>query len=143
MHRLRCLVVIGVLVVAVSVVGAAPAVAAKGGNSANAKLCQKGGWQNLFQSDGSGFASEGDCVSYGAHGGTIFTSAGQAVCTADGGTFVPDGGPPIIWQCNLYPSGTNEQILANACFADGGNVLATRADPPLSTTTKSAVCAPA
>ena len=143
MHRLRGIVVIGALAVAVSVVGAGPAVAAKGGNSANAKLCQKGGWQNLFQSDGSRFASEGDCMSYGAHGGTILTTppfAGQAVCVADGGTFVPDGGSPAIWQCNRYRSGTDEQILANACFADGGNVLATRADVD---DTRSAVCAPA
>jgi len=143
MHRLWCLVTIGALAVAVSVVGAGPAVAAKGGNSANAKLCQKGGWQNLFQSDGSRFASEGDCMSYGAHGGTILTTppfAGQAVCVADGGTFVPDGESPVIWQCNRYRSGTDEQILANACFADGGNVLATRADVG---DTRSAVCAPA
>ena len=47
MHRLGCVVVIGALAVAVSVVGAGPAVAAKGGNNDTAKLCQKGGWKAL------------------------------------------------------------------------------------------------
>jgi hypothetical protein len=43
---------------------------ADGGNSANAKLCQKGGWQTLYNSaTGAGFSSEGACVSYGAKGG--------------------------------------------------------------------------
>ena len=43
----------------------------KGGNSANAHLCQKGGWIKLQRSDGTKFANHGACVSYGAHGGTI------------------------------------------------------------------------
>ena len=34
-----------------------------GGNSANAKLCQKGGWQNLVRSYGSSFANQGKWVS--------------------------------------------------------------------------------
>ncbi len=50
----------------------APLVAAKnGGNSANAKLCQNGGWMGVQGSDGTLFAGQGECVSYGAHGGTI------------------------------------------------------------------------
>jgi hypothetical protein len=45
---------------------------AAGGNSANAKMCQKDGWQTAQTSAGGTFASEDDCVSYGAHGGTVF-----------------------------------------------------------------------
>jgi len=45
---------------------------ARGGNSANAKLCQKGGWQTLQSSTGGTFTSEEACVSYGALGGTLF-----------------------------------------------------------------------
>lgn len=41
------------------------------GNSHNAQLCQQGGWQNLERSNGTLFANDGACVSYGAHGGTI------------------------------------------------------------------------
>jgi hypothetical protein len=49
----------------------AAAALAGGGNSANAKLCQKGGWQTLVRSDGSSFANQGACVSYAAQGGTL------------------------------------------------------------------------
>ncbi len=50
-----------------------PASAAPGkGNNDNAKLCQKGGWEELQGGeDGTSFASEGACVSYGAQGGTV------------------------------------------------------------------------
>jgi hypothetical protein len=51
-------------------VGAAAAVAG-GGNSANAQLCQMDGWMNLLRSDGTGFGNTGECVSYGAQGGTL------------------------------------------------------------------------
>jgi len=54
-------------------VGVASATAAGGGNSANAKLCQKNGWQTLARSTGQPFANEQDCVSYGAKGGTYGT----------------------------------------------------------------------
>lgn len=36
------------------------------GNSTNARRCQKGGWLTLVRSDGTGFASQGECVSYAA-----------------------------------------------------------------------------
>jgi hypothetical protein len=48
---------------------------AGGGNSANAKLCQKGGWQNLMNSNAAQFTSEDQCVSYGAHGRSIYALA--------------------------------------------------------------------
>jgi hypothetical protein len=46
---------------------------AGGSNSANAKLCQNGGWQTLHRVDGSSFADQGACVSYAAQGGTFVT----------------------------------------------------------------------
>jgi hypothetical protein len=48
---------------------------AGGGNSANAKLCQKGGWQNLMSSNAAQFTSEDQCTSYGAQGGAIYALA--------------------------------------------------------------------
>ena len=49
----------------------APLVAANnGGNSASAKICQKGGWTGWATSDGTTFASQDDCVAYGAQGGS-------------------------------------------------------------------------
>jgi hypothetical protein len=50
---------------------AGSAIAAPGGNSANAKLCQKGGWQTLQTTSGELFANQGECVSYAARGGTL------------------------------------------------------------------------
>ena len=70
MHRLKCLVIIGALAVAVSVVAPGPAVAAKGGNSDNAHACQQGGHENRFEAEtGSPFKNAGDCASHGAQGG--------------------------------------------------------------------------
>jgi hypothetical protein len=43
------------------------------GNSSNAKLCQKNGWQTVQTSTGVNFASEEECVSYGAQGTTVFS----------------------------------------------------------------------
>src|SRR2546425_2227276 len=53
----------------VSDVSAAPADSP--GNSANAKACQKGGWQLFQTSDGQTFGTESECTSYGAHGGAL------------------------------------------------------------------------
>lgn len=44
---------------------------ARGGNSANAKLCQKGGWELLQRTDGTTFSNQGACVSYSARGGDL------------------------------------------------------------------------
>jgi len=53
------------------------ALAANGGTSANAKLCQS--WQALMDSSATQFSNEGDCVSYGAHGGAIYALASLTV----------------------------------------------------------------
>jgi hypothetical protein len=57
-------------------VGVAAASAGKGGNSGNAKICQKGGWASPNLQDGTGqpltFASQDECVSYGATHGQLF-----------------------------------------------------------------------
>jgi hypothetical protein len=137
MHRLRCLVVIGALAVAVSVVGAGPAFAAKGGNSDNAHACQHGGHETLFEAEtGDPFKNTGDCASHGAKGGTLGQFAGQAACAQPsrsnpqgvGGTFVilPR---PDLWACNRYPliAGVPvpPPILALACGEDNGFNLTT------------------
>jgi hypothetical protein len=50
---------------------AAPSAAMAGGNSDTAHACQQNGWQTVVRQDGTSFANQGDCVSYGAHGGTL------------------------------------------------------------------------
>ena len=116
MHRLRCLVVIGALAVAVSVVGAGSAFAAKGGNNDTAKACQQGGWQTLGT-----FANQGDCVNDGAQFGT----AGKAACTDPhgiSGSFSLDA-THHSWSC-LYDVPPNPpgdlSALETACDTDAG-----------------------
>jgi hypothetical protein len=46
-------------------------VAAQADNSQNAQLCQKGGWQDLQNSDGIPFSSQGECVASGAQGNGV------------------------------------------------------------------------
>jgi hypothetical protein len=131
----RLVLVLFALVFALTV-GIAAANAGTGGNSANAKLCQKNGWQTLYRSDGSAFASEEDCVSYAAQGGTLTKKTkSQLDCEAIGGTFSTDPasnqvisafGGTFLWSCNnssSYPD------LSADCFADGGTSFANTGDP--------------
>ena len=75
------------LTVALSV-GVATATAG-GGNSANAKLCQKGGWMSLVRSDGTSFNNQDECVSYAAKGGALQP---KPPCTAGSDNFSDDAG---------------------------------------------------
>jgi hypothetical protein len=70
----RTVLVLVVAVAACGVIGVASAVAG-GGNSANAKLCQKSGWQSAQTDTGGLFANAEDCTSYAANGGTLFSPA--------------------------------------------------------------------
>lgn len=107
-----------------------------GGNSANAKLCQKGGWENVYRIGGGAFANQDDCVSYAAQGGTLYGSQAQAICQSYGGTYstnpVTDlalgGDGSFIWSCNGFSpfslSGAQIFTMQGACFGDGGDDLA-------------------
>jgi Ca2+-binding RTX toxin-like protein len=118
MHRLWCLVVIGALAVAVSVVGAGPAVAAKGGNNDAANVCQHGGWKALRT-----FANQGDCINDGAQGSPVFGAAGNAACDAVNGLFHLNTDPTSSWSCTYDPGAhpDGNGALAGACNADTGN----------------------
>lgn len=70
MRRFMLPVVAVVVSLAVAASIGVVSASAAGGNSANAKLCQKGAWVNLVRSDGTTFANEEACVSYAAQGGT-------------------------------------------------------------------------
>ena len=75
MPRKSVVTLVLVATLASALVFAGGALATKGGNSASAKLCQKGGWQTLMDSAATPFPSEDQCVSYGAHGGAIYAQA--------------------------------------------------------------------
>jgi hypothetical protein len=62
--------VLRVVVLGLAVALAVGVATASGGNSANAKVCQKNGWNTFLTSTGQPFVSEEACVSYGARGGT-------------------------------------------------------------------------
>jgi hypothetical protein len=112
-------------------VGVATA-AADGGNSENAKLCQKAGWQSVFRSDGTPFSGQGDCVSYAAQGGTLTTTTftkSKLDCEALGGTFSTDPasnhvgllpGRTFLWSCNNGPSQAFSVSLTFDCGDDAG-----------------------
>ncbi len=111
-------------------VGVATATAG-GGNSGNAKACQKGGWQNLHPAGAGSFKNEGDCVSYLAHGGGMFTGDPQHDCETVGGTFSTNPSSDIwelpqqfLWSCNAIPDSPNGSAYRtgaglNDCVADG------------------------
>jgi hypothetical protein len=118
------LAVLVALTVGALVVGVSAAAAAD--NSANAKLCQKGGWRDLVTSTGAGFASEGDCVSYAAYGGTPLTryqylqSQYQAICEERGLFFLngEDG-----WGCRSSVGALTQDsydALSTPCQEAGG-----------------------
>jgi hypothetical protein len=124
MRRLKWLVVIGALAVAVSVVAAGSAVAAKGGNNDAAKVCQKGGWETLVPDAGGAFANQGDCVNDGAQGSAL-GSAGQGACQEMDGSFRTQR--PPTWTCEYTPNpppnppmDANTVALQRACATDGG-----------------------
>jgi hypothetical protein len=148
MHRLRGVVVVGVLAaVVVSVVAAAPAAAAKGGNSVAAKICQKGGWQTLVPvtGDADAFANQGDCVNDGAQGSPPLGSAGQGVCQGMGGSFRTQR--PPNWTCEYTPNpppnppmDANTVALGKACGTDGGGLQASSNPTPSNPNNWLAIC---
>lgn len=87
---MRKIVLLAVVAVSALVV-VSNTLAAKPGNSLNAKLCQKGGWENWVRADQTAFANEEDCVSYAAEGGTLTAPAPpvtfRSTCESLGGTY--------------------------------------------------------
>ena len=124
------------LTVGVTVAAAGGPKPGKGGNSANAKKCQKGGWKTLIRSDGSSFKNQGACVSYAAQGGTLTPkSPAQLYCESIGGTFgntdlTSFEWETIVWTCNGWTSSSasdfNAKVgpLLTLCFGDGGLAVA-------------------
>jgi hypothetical protein len=94
MRTRRSLVVTSAIAVFGALIYASGAFAG-GGNSSNAKACQKNGWKSLVTDTGQAFASEQACVSYAAKGGVLkrtqtisFTSANPSPATV-GASYTP------------------------------------------------------
>ena len=124
MRRLKCLVVIGALTLAVSAVAAGPAAAAKGGNNDTAKVCQKGGWKSLVPDTDGTFANQGDCVNDGAQANSTFSDAhGSQTCGDIGGQFRVKGA--TSWICTYGGDSADTTALHTACTDDGGAAFVT------------------
>ena len=118
------------------VVGVSAAGAAKGGNSANAKLCQKGGWQDLVGSQEQSFASEEECVSHAAQGGTLSPKPTplerwEAICAGGGGFPTINAG--VQWRCRALTvdalSQTTKNELDPVCTEAGGTPVSDPVPP--------------
>ena len=91
---------------------------AGGGNSANAHLCQHGGWQNLYNAaTGAGFSNDGACVSYGAAGGEYSSLKWTATVSGGSVTMSLSGfglDPGSEWSYNGSYSGPGGTFFAVA-----------------------------
>lgn len=122
-----------VAAVAALCVVAMPASAAKGGNSANAKKCQKGGWENFVRSDQTPFTSADDCTSYAAQGGVLTEPqsayAPRTLCEDAGYTFsegeepVPGLGPSYF-RCTTGDESVGMSLWFMATYANTPEVIA-------------------
>ena len=147
MARLKVLSVAAGVAVAVSVVAAGPAAAAKGGNSETAHACQQGGHEHRL--DGAThrpFKNAGDCVNNGAKGedseylfidpssyGCLPPMTGVCWGTLDANglsageqwqVFFPADGPPPDSRTPPFRSGTAEssedfEVLLNLPCGQG------------------------
>ena len=101
--------VIGALAASVGV--AAPAVAAKGGNSDNAHACQQGGHEHMFEAEtGRAFKNAGDCVSHAAIGNDNLVLFIDPVLT------------DANWEVFFSPMGTTKPF-ASGTADDSGDVI--------------------
>lgn len=109
-------------------VSAGPASAAPGGNSEAASLCQQGGWQDVTTTDGVAFVSQGACVVYGAHGGSLSDGSSdggtRAFCEQVGGTFTTvDDDSAGLWRCEtatVFPESDLGEFSRRCVDDDGG-----------------------
>jgi hypothetical protein len=128
MMRRSRLILLALTVVAMATVTSTAL--AGGGNSLNAKSCQKNGWTSLVTTSGASFASEAACVSYAAKGGVLkrpqtisFTSVNPSpVPIGSGASYTPTAtatsGLPVAITLDATSSG---------CSLSGGVVTFTTA----------------
>ena len=123
----------GVSGAAAEPLGAGPGGAS--GNSEAAKACQKGGFMEVVGSDGTTFASQGECTSFAAQGGQLQPKlapapTAQQICEEAGGTFAVGDGNPIVFSCTIAGtfSEATVQALRERCGADGGNTFIVNAN---------------
>jgi hypothetical protein len=128
MRRLWCLVIIGALAVAVSVVAVGRAGAAKGGNKDAASQCQHGGWKSLVSQTGEPFKNQGDRVNDGAQGLGVQPAPEdpQTACLSlPGRPSFSLGNDGDLWTCfyESPPGPAQPTNLERVCAVQSGGVL--------------------
>src|SRR5689334_9046573 len=105
----------GAAIVAVAAIGLplmASTAATAGGNSSNAKACQKNGWTTKYDANGQPFANEQACTSYGANGGVFGTPTTTTTAPACTGTpttrLTPSGGVKDAGTLTVDASGSTD-----------------------------------
>lgn len=101
---------------------ATSAIAAEGGNSANAELCHGGYPGVLLGQDGSAFKNAGKCTSYGAKGGQ-FAGVNAVVGPIEFGLF------EVTYSGFGLKPGT--EVLACATYSPSGEPLCIEPAPPV------------
>ena len=76
---------------------------------ATAHPCQDG-FNQLVREDGSGFASEGECVSYSAHGGAVIDPLIGESCNLGLGA-AQGADPQLLWTCSVVGGNLVERAL--------------------------------
>ena len=99
-----------------------------GGNSATAKLCQKGGWQTAQSGVGGSFLSEDDCVAYGAQSGMVFRPslvASPVTVVEDQGIDLNGSGfhPSTPIEVSIVVAGGGSIVMPGVTNASGGVVF--------------------
>jgi hypothetical protein len=115
MSGFRSVVVLCALLVLTVAVGTA-----SGGNSANAKLCQKGGWASSGLQTATGesitFGSQDACVSYGARTGPLFSPS----LTTDPTHVVED--QLAAWIATGFHPSSSGEITVHTLGGSGGSI---------------------
>jgi hypothetical protein len=75
MKRILLLVTAALVMATMVIVSALPAIAAPGGNAANAAKCEEGGYLDYTDANGNPFKNEGQCTRYAAKGGQLVPTA--------------------------------------------------------------------
>lgn len=103
----------------------APVLAANGnGNSGSGKRCQHGGWTRLVTSTGTGFANQGDCVSYSAAGGIVYQTQTLSFAPLADKTF---GDPDFTVSATASSGLTVSFSASGSCTVSGTTVHLTGA----------------
>jgi hypothetical protein len=102
-----------------------------GDNSTVAHLCQQNGWKTLVRADGTSFASQDACVSYGANGGKLgqtvtFTSPNPSPVTVGDPAYTPtataSSGLSVTFTLDAASSGCS-LTAGHVSFTAGGTCV--------------------